>query len=294
MMIKKINYRIVIGCIGILTLVNNCKCGDDVQEFIWKGEKADKGEVPWQVAIVHRNESGLNKLCGGGVIIDEKWVLTAAHLFKNYNRESDYIYETSKDSLEILAGTNDLLSTKKKVGIEEVIVPTDYKSCGAFNDIALIKLKDSLNLDTLDKQYIFAPDDSQYLRFSQEGVELKISGWGYDENSQIQRSLQVGSVPIANHDECRESNFKVRNIVTEDMLCAGHRFSGGVDTCKGDSGGPLYVFDENNKPILLGLTSWGEGCSSSGLYGIYTNFYYYIKWVNDNCDDCLKFTTPSI
>lgn len=289
-----LKYRFFMTCVGLLLLVSNCTCHDDIQEFVWKGRDAISGEVPWQAAFVFKDKTGLDKLRGGGIIIDENWILTAAHLFRDYDRENDLVYAIGKDELDVLTGTNDLLSSKKSIGIESIIIPADYRSCGAFNDIALVKLSERLVLGVRDQRYIYAPNSSQYHRYTRPGTELKVSGWGHDENSDIQRKLQIGGVPVAEHGECREANFRVNNIVTGNMLCAGYELSGGTDTCSGDSGGPLYALDEEGNPILIGITSWGEGCSSSGLYGIYTNVYLYIDWVNENCGDCLKYIVPDI
>ena len=45
---------------------------------------------------------------------------------------------------------------------------------------------------------------------------------------------------------------------------------GGKDTCQGDSGGPLFIKDDYNrqqKYILVGITSFGEGCGLPGKFG---------------------------
>ena len=52
------------------------------------------------------------------------------------------------------------------------------------------------------------------------------------------------------------------------MLCAG-RAEGGVDTCEGDTGGPL-VCEYKGKWHLEGIASWGIGCGVPGHYGVYT------------------------
>jgi len=38
----------------------------------------------------------------------------------------------------------------------------------------------------------------------------------------------------------------------------GETYLGGGDSCKGDSGGPLFVW-EQNKAILIGVVSRGKG-----------------------------------
>lgn len=72
-------------------------------------------------------------------------------------------------------------------------------------------------------------------------------------------------------------------------LCAGGR--GGVDTCKGDGGGPLVcptgetITDSygSNTPIYVqaGIVGWGVGCGQEGIPGVYTDvasMMCYIDW----------------
>ena len=49
------------------------------------------------------------------------------------------------------------------------------------------------------------------------------------------------------------------------MMCAGG--NGGADTCKGDSGGPLFGTDpDSGELVLVGITSWGRECGDGGVY----------------------------
>jgi secreted trypsin-like serine protease len=63
------------------------------------------------------------------------------------------------------------------------------------------------------------------------------------------------------------------------MLCAGRLGKGGFDTCSGGSGGPLMIqqirYDTLLKRnvtqnIIVGLTSWVEGCAQAKYPGLYT------------------------
>ncbi len=67
-------------------------------------------------------------------------------------------------------------------------------------------------------------------------------------------------------------------------MCAGN-YSGGQDTCQGDSGGGLYVIESNNEMprwIVVGITSYGVGCARKYLPGIYTKVSYFLDWIYDN------------
>ncbi len=49
------------------------------------------------------------------------------------------------------------------------------------------------------------------------------------------------------------------------MVCAGN---GATDTCQGDSGGPLMV-PYGGVFVLVGVTSWGNGCADPQFPGVY-------------------------
>ncbi|KAK4010306.1 hypothetical protein OUZ56_019451 [Daphnia magna] len=55
------------------------------------------------------------------------------------------------------------------------------------------------------------------------------------------------------------------------MLCAAGE---GTDTCKGDSGGPIYV-----DGVQVGITSFGNGCADPKYAGVYTRVTNYIDWI---------------
>ena len=59
-------------------------------------------------------------------------------------------------------------------------------------------------------------------------------------------------------------------------LCA---YAPDTDTCQGDSGGPLAI-KQGNRYVLLGVTSYGEGCApSSGLAGVYARVQGFLPWI---------------
>ncbi|KAK1889789.1 Sodium/hydrogen exchanger 9B2 [Dissostichus eleginoides] len=89
-----------------------------------------------------------------------------------------------------------------------------------------------------------------------------------------------------------QSYFDMKTI-TPRMLCAGYE-AGTVDSCMGDSGGPLgdsggplgdsggplVCSDSSGRWTLFGLTSWGSVCFSKVLGpGVYSNVTHFTSWI---------------
>ena len=48
---------------------------------------------------------------------------------------------------------------------------------------------------------------------------------------------------------------------------------------QGDSGGPLTV-EVNDKHVLIGDVSFGNGCGLAGQYGVYGDVAYFRDWID--------------
>ncbi|KAK0164428.1 hypothetical protein PV328_003059 [Microctonus aethiopoides] len=91
--------------------------------------------------------------------------------------------------------------------------------------------------------------------------------------------LHEARIPIVSTEICRGmyEDYKI----TDNMFCAGYH-QGRMDSCAGDSGGPLLCRDPNksNHPwTVFGITSFGEGCGKRGKFGIYAKLTNYVKWI---------------
>ena len=62
------------------------------------------------------------------------------------------------------------------------------------------------------------------------------------------------------------------------MICAG---GADKDACQGDSGGPLVCSDDSGNSYVFGIVSWGIGCATEGIPGVYTNVAAFNGWIYD-------------
>jgi len=132
------------------------------------------------------------------------------------------------------------------------------------------------------------PDPGDVNRYEVSETQFNISGWGsLFSGGQSPDILNVATVPFVPDKMCRESYGSDR--VSPRMICAGDVSSGGIDSCRGDSGGPLAWKDTlTNEWKIVGIVSWGIGCGQVDFPGVYAEVKAVLEWITantgDNCD----------
>lgn len=86
------------------------------------------------------------------------------------------------------------------------------------------------------------------------------------------------------HSTCNQPSWYA-NLLTDNMLCAGH-IGGGRGTCTGDSGGPLACVDESLTTwTILGLTSWAKvPCAGPDSPTVFTRVASFVKWIRGHIE----------
>ncbi|XP_063977925.1 prostasin-like isoform X2 [Diachasmimorpha longicaudata] len=226
------------------------------------GRPTIPGSWPWQVAVLNRFREAF---CGG-TLVSPRWVLTAAHCIRK--------------RLYVRLGEHDLAvkeGTELEFRVDSVIVHPDYDVDTVDNDVALLRLPVTLSPST-SQGIACLPAPRQPLPTNKL---CTIIGWGKSRATDDFGTdvLHEAKIPIVSTEVCKGVYVDYR--ITENMFCAGYQ-KGRMDSCAGDSGGPLLCRDPKRPDhawTIFGITSFGEGCGKRGKYGIYARLSNYVKWI---------------
>uniref|UniRef100_A0A3Q2DQT1 Peptidase S1 domain-containing protein n=1 Tax=Cyprinodon variegatus TaxID=28743 RepID=A0A3Q2DQT1_CYPVA len=229
------------------------------------GQDAQPGAWPWQVYFTTNDSS-----CGGSLINDQ-WVLTAAHCI---NRDDLYHTDVHLGVTQLDVSSPNKLTRK----LSEIICHPDYHSFTSENDICLLKLSAPINFTNYIQPVCLASENSTF----HDGVTSLVTGFGVTGKFQNIYSghtstLQEVEVPIVGNNRCTcyyQDLFNMYLLFFEDLDTNNY-------LC-GDSGGPLVVQNQNSSIwVQAGVVSFGEGCAKPMKPGIYTRVSKYQRWISD-------------
>ncbi|XP_038565946.1 polyserase-2-like isoform X1 [Micropterus salmoides] len=242
-------------------------CGQPVLNTkIVGGQEASAGSWPWQVSL--QTSTGFH-FCGGSLINNE-WVLTAAHCF--FGKVTDPKTVTVVLGLQSLQGSN---TNKVSQTVSQIIIHPSYNSGTEENDICLLKLSSPVTFTTYIQPVCLAAPGSTFYK----GTVSWVTGWGTIGSGVPLPSpgnLMEVQIPVVGNRQCN-CNYGVGRI-TSNMMCAGLS-AGGKDSCQGDSGGPM-VSKQSGRWIQEGVVSFGRGCALPNFPGVYTRVSQYQSWIN--------------
>jgi len=268
-----VSFAIAI-CLSLVATINaGSKCGvSDVNvERSWKiigGVDAKPLEFPWQVSV--KNPSGSSHNCGG-TIINNQWIMTAAHC---------------PETTTIVLGDHNLKTkdgNEVQVGVDKWIIHPENK--GDFKrgyDLTLVKLSEKLDFEGEHKHLapicLATAEDDQ--KFAAPGAICTASGWGYTDfrGGHLADILQKLDVPIWDQQECADFMLDAGVILTERHICLGGLAEKG--TCGGDSGGPLQCRRDDGSWVQVGANSFGMNvCATTGAPDGFTRISKFSEWI---------------
>ncbi|XP_049294355.1 transmembrane protease serine 9-like [Anopheles funestus] len=211
--------------------------------------------------------------CGGSLIWNN-YVITAAHCTANDENIPPDVVRFG--DLNIYSADDDTYA--QQITIVNIFRHPKYLFSSKYYDIALLQLEHNITVhETVAPACLWL---DQEVRFKQ----LESAGWGQTGfgESKTPVLLKVTLKPISN-ENCSENYTPatirgLRKGLDEHHICAGDEK---MDTCLGDSGGPLHIRLQHNgkvTPFLVGLTSFGRPCGQSHP-GVYTRIAPFRSWI---------------
>jgi len=259
------------------------------------GSPADAQLYP-AVALVRPDREGIDYVFCSGVLIAEKLVLTAAHCSWDAN---DRVY--AADTVGVMVGdsTPEKHLDKRLHVLGITVHPSFDRSkmtkdldgsirLNEANDIAVWELATPATgaqtaevLAARDLDSVFVDETLvTIMGFGQRSTwespwtphEFAVAETIY-RSTYSQRVRNVvssnGGIPVKRSES---SNFPGRNQT--EFYAGAAKYP---DTCKGDSGGPVFAKTPQGKLLLIGITSRGSGTCEVG--GVYTLVPAFLPWL---------------
>ncbi|XP_074060579.1 complement factor D [Macrotis lagotis] len=199
----------------------------------------------------------------GGFLLNEWWVLSAAHC----------VEEISPESVRVLLGAHSLTQPEPSKHLYEVrnLFPhPESSSDNIYHDILLIQLSEKATLGPAVQPLPYQRD----ARDIPGGTFCSVAGWGIiSHTGRKPDKLQQVDLPIMDRAVCNQRIY-YDNEITDKMICAESRRK---DACKGDSGGPIVC---NGVAEGIVTSSRSRVCGNWKKPGIYTKIASYVDWID--------------
>lgn len=235
------------------------------------GTAATEGQIASAVALLDAKTGEL--LCSG-TLLAPTVVVSAAHCVAIEDLTTHAIHEKAPGEILVVAGALDATAATpdqrheiagiiRHPGYPGPISDMDPDGLGKEDDLCLLLLKSPIT----SLHVVEVPPLRKVDGLLHEKTPLTIAGYGTrDLMGTLAGELYVAQTPF---QRANESEF----------LAGG---KGSPDTCRGDSGGPVYVTDAG-ETYLVGAASRGtiSAVALCGEGGIYTLLPAYTAWMQD-------------
>jgi secreted trypsin-like serine protease len=251
------------AAVNLTCVADNYACGHrstnitNFGPYIVNGQWAERGAWPWQVML----QVDGSFYCGGS-LLNDRWILTAAHCTRDeYQAQLLASQYTVRLGSIHASGTDSDLEVSS---VDRVFPNPSYDSSLIVNDVGLLRLTRPVAFtDTI--RPICLPTFNVAL----DNYKVCVStGFGrtayYDPPASRLLQARMDILPMSDCFSSIAAEFGSTyfTLYNNTVLCLGPTDE--VDTCKGDSGGPLACQDQNGAWTVVGVTSFGFGyCESS-------------------------------
>ncbi|CAH1184636.1 unnamed protein product [Phyllotreta striolata] len=269
----------------IINQINLPKCGTPTvipTGLIVRGEETTRGQYPWHAAL-YRKEGNSRKYICGGTLINDQYVLTAAHC------TTAGVIAVNPNDLVVVLGKHALWVDEDG---EQTFYPTNvyvhenFTRTTYHHDISLIKL----NQPTKYTEYV------RPICLWSQSIEITpivqtpgtAVGWGKDHlGNKMTDLLMSAGMEVVDRLDCILSRPQYYSLlVNKDNFCAG--FRNGTSVCNGDSGGGLIFPRAGTRGLdtiweIRGIVSNSVGTLDRSCdpkhYVIFTDVAQYLDWI---------------
>jgi secreted trypsin-like serine protease len=202
-------------------------------------------------------------------------------------------------NITVCAGSDRLSdSCLQSRSVRQVIIHHGYKNKTHEHDIAIVQLDEPFDFTDRWISKICLPSAETESPYPPAGTSVLAIGWGKTErDNTASDKLQQVTLQVIDDSTSSCSNLLYNKEV---QLCASGPNKSKpflrvkypvfnffrIDTCKGDSGGPLMQFTAENRWELVGITSYGNpNCTLPNRPGAYVRvsvYHNFIKSVIQN------------
>ncbi|KAJ2937782.1 hypothetical protein O0L34_g18562 [Tuta absoluta] len=231
---------------------------------------------PWVIHLEYYRDGFRNARCAA-TLVGRRQAVTAAHCVRKGQytrlvaRLGEYDLQTEQDALDGIVA-----DPVVRIDVVDVIIHEGYD--GFYDhDIAVLVLKEDTPYTDFIRPICLPAGRGQV----SAGAVFTAAGWGEVGRTHLYSHVKkTVPLPYWTSEDCRQVYKHL--YLPESVLCAGGE--AGLDTCRGDSGGPLtYITD---RVELWGVTSSGNvHCGTRGSPGIYTSVQHHLQWIRRVIDN---------